>query len=166
MKIHLIRFSQDFDIDTKSMLNFLVFQREDGSVFRVPTQDDTLAAILEEIEGGSVAGEEEEDVRDERHSPTYAETPRVMTLVDEYEDEPGLSEEATEFGEEFVPEIPPEGGVRGQIELTPEELAEAGIEPSELPARAPPVNPRRVLRRPQRTVQRSLVPGDDGVPGL
>lgn len=205
MKLTLIRFSQDMDIERLgqpgSLLNFLVFRRENGSTFRIPVPEETIQALLPEVAGGegpaegepelaaepdqSVVGEGQQfERRDELELDPEAFAGRPVIHDVDPEDQ---TEGATEFGgddaggepEVVVPTGVPDGvkpveGVRGQIQLTAEEMREAGIDPSAPqtsmppPQRAVPPPQRRKLRRtPPPTQQRSLIPGgDDGVPSL
>jgi len=187
MKLLLIAFSQDMDIENMgSMLNFLVFRKEDGSTFRLPVPEETVQELVPHVVDASPAAQVAKSQRPaERRQESAPQDPGGPEV-----DGPGPEDDAqpTEFGgEEVTPgegsnpeleDLPPIDGVRGQLELTREDLIQDGMSAREADeylakqsrpvAAAPPPVP-RVLKRPgkaPKAAQRSLLPNDDGVPGL
>lgn len=167
MKLQIIRFSQDVDLENlESTMNFLVVRREDGSTFRIPVPEETIQVLMSEAGGGKVEEHQE--------GPTPRKAPYEQTVPQEDPDDPEPveppPEEATEFGNDNVMTGDADG-ITGQVSLTREELLVEGINPDNVDRPVlPPVRQSRILKRigSKALPQQRLVPdeGDDGVPSL
>lgn len=110
MKLQLVRFSQDVDLENlEATENFLVFRKEDGTTFRIPVPEETVQELLRQGAGGGKVDPAPDPDPEEQNTLT--------------EEDPGW----TEFGSEEDPAF------RGQIQLDEEDLAE------EQPSRQPRV---------------------------
>lgn len=138
MKLHLVRFSQDVDLENlEATENFLVFRKEDGSTFRIPVPEETIQELLRQ---GSTSGAKKVAAAD----PVEEEPAPSSETIDE-ESDPEDGQDWTEFGSEEDPAF------RGQIQLEEDDL-EGDLEED---------TPRRAARVPQ-----NFLDDEDGVPAL
>lgn len=107
MKLHLVRFSQDVDLENmEATENFLVFKREDGSTFRVPVPEETIQELLKS--GGP------DSSRGARKEAAPAEIVEQSPTPEHPEEAPAWTEFESEDGTAF----------RGQIQLEEEDYEE------------------------------------------
>jgi len=108
MKLHLVRFSQDVDLENmEATENFLVFKREDGSTFRVPVPEETIQELLK---NGSA-----DSAKVARKNPDPGDLVEQESTLEDPEETPSWTEFESGEGTAF----------RGQIQLEEEDYEEA-----------------------------------------